>query len=183
MARHPLLVRDAEPADLAELLEVWALSGNGVDHAPGFSAEAAQALANISADPDERLVVCEVDGRVVAAISLRRAPLSPLHTDNVVHSSFLLVRPDHRRHGCAHALLQAAVDWAEEKGIEHVSAITASQSRDANRFLARLGLSPVATVRVAPTAVLRDKLAPAPARSVSRVLAQRRTMRRRTTQA
>lgn len=180
MSRQPTLVRDAQPSDLASLLEVWAESGNGIEHDPGFEAEAAQALANIAADPDERLVVCEIGGKVVGALSLRRAPLGPLHTENVVHSSYLLVRPAFRRHGVAHALLEAAVAWAEEKGIDHVTAITASNSRDTNRFLARLGLSPVATIRVATTSALRDRLSPAPVRSVSRVLAQRRSMRRRT---
>lgn len=182
MSRQSTLVRDARPADLPELLEVWSQSGHGVELAPGFDAEAAQSLANIAADADERLVVCEVDGRVVGTLSLRRGPLGPLHLEHVVHSSYLLVLPAFRRHGVAHALLEEAVAWAEEKDIAHVTAITASNSRDTNRFLARLGLSPIATVRVAPTAALRDRLRPAPARSVSRVLAQRRVMRRRTTE-
>lgn len=183
MSRQATLVRDAHPDDVPALLEVWSKTGLGMEQGPGFEVEAAKALANIAADPDERLLVCEVDGRVVAAISLTRAPFSPLHTENVVHSSFLLVLPEFRRQGCAHALLEAAVEWAEDKGIEHVTAITASNSRDTNRFLARLGLSQVATVRGASTAALRDKLRPAPSRSVSRVLAQRRTMKRRTKEA
>jgi GNAT superfamily N-acetyltransferase len=179
MSRNPTVVRDAQPTDLVDLLEVWSQSGHGIDPTPGVEREAAKSLANIAADPDERLVVCEIDGRVVGAISLRRAPLGPLHTENVVHTSYLLVLPGFRRHGCAHALLDAAVAWAEEKDIAHVTAITASNSRDTNRFLARLGLSPIATVRAATTVSLRDKLRPAPGRSVSRVLAQRRSMRRR----
>ena len=180
MSRHATIVRDACADDLPGLLLVWAEAGSGIAHTPGFETEAAQALANITASPDERLLVGEVDGRIVSALSLRHAPLSPLHTENVVHSSYLLVLPEFRRHGCARAMLDAAVTWAEEKGIEHVTAITASNSRDTNRFLARLGLSPVATVRAAQTSVLRDKLRPAPSRSVGRVLAQRRSMRGRT---
>lgn len=179
MSRQPLIVRDARSEDVADLLEVWARAGSGIEHAEGFETEAATALAQIAADPDERLLVAQVDGAVVAALSLRRAPLSPLHTENVVHTSYLLVLPQFRRHGCAHALLEAAVSWAEEKGVEHVTAITSSNSRDTNRFLARLGLAPIATIRGASTIALRDKLSPVPARSVGRVLAQRRSMRRR----
>lgn len=180
MSRSPMLVRDARVEDVSDLLTVWAEAGHGIEIDPAFESEARRALANVSANPEERLLVCETEGRVVAALSLRRAPLGPLHTEDVVHTSYLLVLPQYRRHGCAHLLLEAAVLWAEEKGIEHVTAITASASRDSNRFLARLGLGQVATIRVAATASLRDRLHPAPTRSVGRILAQRRSMRRRT---
>ena len=56
-----------------------------------------------------------------------------------MHTSFLLVLPEYRRHGVAHALLEAAVSWAEEKDIDQVTAIT-DGNRDTNRFFARLGL-------------------------------------------
>jgi GNAT superfamily N-acetyltransferase len=182
MSRQITLVRDARPEDLDDLLKVWSQSGSGIEHADGFEVEAAKALAHIAADPDERLLVGEVDDRVVATVSMRRAPLTPLHTENVVHTSYLLVLPEFRRHGCAHALLEAAAAWAEEKDIAHVTAITPSNSRDTNRFMARLGLSPIAIVRVATTCNLRARLSPAPSRKVSQVLSQRRTMRRRAAQ-
>ena len=56
-----------------------------------------------------------------------------------MHTSFLLVLPEFRRHGVGHALLEAAVSWAEEKDIDQVTAIT-DGNRDTNRFFARLGL-------------------------------------------
>lgn len=182
MSRQVMVVRDALPEDLPGLLKVWSESGSGIEHAESFEAEATKALANLAADPEERLLVGEIDDQVVATLSLRRAPLTPLHTENVVHTSFLLVLPEFRRHGCAHALLEAAAAWAEEKDIEHVTAITASNSRDTNRFLARLGLSTIATVRMASTSTLRARLRPAPSRKISQVLSQRRTMRRRSAQ-
>jgi N-acetylglutamate synthase-like GNAT family acetyltransferase len=98
-----------------------------------------------------------------------------------VHTSYLLVLPAYRKHGFARALLEVAVSWAEEAGVGNVTAITTAQSRDTNRFLARLGLAPVATVRVSTTAALRKKLTPERpgARALGAVLAQRRSMRRR----
>ncbi len=62
----------------------------------------------------------------------------------------------------------------------------ASGSRDANRFLARLALGPLATLRVAPVAAVRARLvAQRPdltttgsGRQLTRVLAARRSMRR-----
>lgn len=181
MSRQQLVVRDAGPDDVDDLLRLWAEAGHGAEQAQS-PAEAAQALANLAADPDERLVVGEAEGRLVAAMHLRRAPISPLHTEQVVHTSFLLVLPEHRRHGHAKALLEAALAWADEKDIHHVSAITSSHLRETNRFMARLGLGTIAHVRVAPTATLRKKLCPGPTagnRNLGQLLAARRSMMRR----
>ena len=58
-------------------------------------------------------------------------------------------------------------------------------SRDANRFMARIGLGPYAVVRVAPTHAVRSRLTayrrPASstgARPLTQVLAARRSLRR-----
>jgi GNAT superfamily N-acetyltransferase len=185
MSRCALEIRDACPDDAAELLDLWSRSGRA-EQAPSRPIdEATRAIAQIAADPDERLLVGLVDGRLVAGVHLRRAPLSPLHTESVIHTSHLVVHPDHRRHGYARALLDAALSWAEEKDVSHITAITNSNSRDTNRFLARLGLGTAWTVRVGSTATMRRKLAPEVIRSqdarrqLGRVLAQRRSIQRR----
>ena len=184
MRRH-VVVRDAVPEDVEALVQLWREAGpGGVDAASRLEDEAPRALAHVLASADERLVVSEEDGEVVAALHLRRAPISPLHLEQVVHTSYLLVMPDHRRHGHARLLLETALSWAEEKGLDHLTAISASNSRDTNRFLARLGLGTVAQVRITGTGSLRKKLSPAArpggsARSIGEVLAVRRSMRRR----
>lgn len=187
MSRNALDVRDARPQDAAGLLRLWSDAGSrGPDlPTPRPVDEASAAIAQIAADPDERIIVGLYAGELVAAIHLRRAAMSPLHTDMVVHSSYLLVLPEHRKHGFARALLDAAVTWAEEKDVSHITAITASGSRDTNRFLARLGLATVATVRVASTSVLRRRISPEAfrpidgRRNLGRLLAQRRSAQRR----
>lgn len=181
MARLPLTIREAVVTDADALLAMWAATGTGIVSLSAQS-EAERAIERVSASALERLVVGELDGRVVAVVHLRRGPMSPLHTEEAVHTSFLLVRQDHRRHGYARALLDVGVTWAEELGLDYVTALTTSASRDANRFLARLGLAATATFRIAPAALLRARLSPAPRLGVaarSQVLAQRRTMRRR----
>lgn len=187
MSRNALDVRDARPEDAPALLKLWTDAGSrGFDApTPRPADEALAALAQIAADPDERVIVGLYEDQLVAAIHLRRAAMSPLHTDMAVHSSYLLVLPEHRKHGFAKALLDAAVTWAEEKDVSHVTAITSSASRDTNRFLARLGLATVATVRVANTGMLRRKLTPEVLRPIDgrrnlgRLLAQRRSVQRR----
>lgn len=181
MARLPLAIRDAEVTDADALLRMWAATGTGIVSLSAES-EAARAIKRVAASALERLVVGEVDGSVVAVVHLRRGPMSPLHMEEAVHTSFLLVQQDHRRHGYARALLDVGVTWAEELGLDYVSALTTAASRDANRFLARLGLASAATFRVAPTALLRSRLSPAQRLGVAargQVLAQRRSMRRR----
>jgi hypothetical protein len=78
-------------------------------------------------------------------------------------------------------MLEAAVTWAEEKDTTLITALTTSGSRESNRFLARLGLGTVATVRVTSAAALRMRLAPRVpgGRSIGHVLAERRLVRRR----
>lgn len=184
MRRH-VVVRDAVADDVEGLVQLWREAGpGGAEAAARVEEEAPLALAHVLASADERLVVSEEDGQVVAALHLRRAPISPLHLEHVVHTSYLMVMPEHRRHGHARLLLETALTWAEEKGLDHVTSIAASNSRDVNRFLARLGMGTVAHVRITTTAALRKKLSPAarPAgggRSISEVLAARRSLRRR----
>lgn len=184
MRRQPMLVRDAGPEDAAVLVQLWVDAGPGIEQAGSLVDDAPRALAHIAADPDARILVGECDGQVVAMLHLRRAPLSPLHLEPVVHTSFLMVLPEFRGHGYGQALLEAAVAWAEEKDIHHVSAIAASNARDVNRFLTRLGLGAVGTIRLATTANLRKKLNPpvpggVRSRRIGQVLAVRRSMRHR----
>lgn len=181
MARLPLTIRDAVVADADTLLGMWAASGTGIVSLSTTN-EAERAIERVAASALERLVVGEVEGGIVAVVHLRRGPMSPLHMQEVVQTSFLLVRQDHRRHGYARALLEVSVGWAEELGLDYVTALTTAASRDANRFLARLGLASTATLRIAPAALLRARLSPGPRLGVAaprKVLAQRRSMRRR----
>ena len=114
-------------------------------------------VARIAEDPDERLVVAEYDGRVAGAVHLRATTLTPLNLEPVVQAISPHVFTDFRRHGVGRELMQAAVAFAEERGIAHVATAAVSGDRDANRFMARLALAPAAILRVAPTAVRRGE--------------------------
>ncbi len=185
MPRPTPQIREAVPEDAAALLELWSATVRGNDTSPRSLEDAEGALATLSADPDSRMLVAEAEGRVVAAVQLSRGPISPLVLEGVVHTSFLLVDPQHRRHGYGHALMEAAVAWAEEKDVAQITAVS-DPTRDTNRFFARLGLVPLAHVRHTTTVALRKKLnsdrgraTPGGNRHLVQVLAQRRSMRRR----
>ena len=190
MFRSSVRVRDAEPADAAALVSIWA---DFSKRTPGElqvtpEAEASTALARIAADPDERLLVGVLDDGVVGAMHLRRTAVSPIHTETAIHTSHLHVLESSRRRGVGRALLEAAVSWAEEKDTAYILAASATNSREANRFMARLGLGQVAVVRGATVPALRVKL-PGEAAAVAQigtradhnlgqVLAHRRSQRR-----
>ena len=191
MSRHAVQVRDARPDDATALVEVWSApvartSEREPTRPPEEEAEAS--VARIAADPDQRLLVGCLEDQVAGAVQLTRAPLSPLHGDQAVYVLHLQVRDGFRRHGVGRALMEATISWAEEKGTPYVIAAASVTSRDANRFMARLGLGQVAMLRGATVPALRAKLPVDPPtaakvgsrshRNVGQVLARRRSMRR-----
>ena len=186
--RTPVHVREADPDDVDDLVEIWSGRGDQRAFSVPVRHEAAASVARIAADPDQRLLVADIDDQVAGAVHLARAPLSPVHADTAVYVLNLQVLDEYRRHGVGRSFLEAAVTWAEEKGTQHVVAAASASSRDANRFMARLGLGQFAVMRGATVSAMRAKLPlepPAVARlnarshrSVGQVLVQRRSLRR-----
>ncbi len=88
----------------------------------------------------------------------------------VVQMNHFFVLPSARRRGAGRALLAAATAWAEQRGLEGLGVAVYPDSREANRYFARLGFSPVYVHRVAPLAGLKRVLGaavPAAAREES----------------
>jgi GNAT superfamily N-acetyltransferase len=178
MTRPPALLRDAVAGDAPALEAVWGdvLRPTEPD---GRIADLADVLARVADDPDERVVVAEVDDQVVGAVYLGVTTVTPINLEPVVLTVSPHVLPSFRRHGIGRMLVDAAVTWAEERGIAHVATAASASSRDANRFMARLALAPQAMFRVASTTAVRARLRPPRGHhSVSQVLAARRSQRR-----
>ena len=189
MSRVPVLVRDAVESDASEICALW----SGHLHRPaadeGLSREvlAVEAVAATVHDPLTRILVAEVDGELLGSVQLRLGQISPLHTERVVFVNHLQVAKHAERLGIGRALLEAAVTWAEQEGITSLVAAAGANDREANRFLARLGMAQIAVLRGAPVAALRARL-PVPSvamrngarasRSVGQVVALRRSQRR-----
>jgi GNAT superfamily N-acetyltransferase len=185
--RSPVHIRDASRDDAASLVEVWG-TGRGPDGSPPDLQEAAESVERIAADPEQRLLVGSIEDEIAGAVHLTRGPLTPIHRETAVYVGHLQVIDRFRRHGVGRALIEAAVTWAEERNTPHVLAAAAVTSRDANRFMARLGFAQLAVIRGATVAALRAKLPVEPPavarvgtrshRSVGQVLVQRRSARR-----
>lgn len=183
MTRAVVAVRDAIPEDADALCDIWAdFTSEPAGRSRGSVSpeEVRRALHRLTAEPSERLVVGLVEDEPVGVAHLRRSLLSPIHDEDAVHVGYLHVLSGHRRRGVGRSLLEAAADWAEEKDTKHIVASVAANARDANRFLARLGMGQVAVVRAASVVSLRAKLGiPLPVKPVAtNVVAARRLMRR-----
>lgn len=184
MARTHVMVRDAVPDDLPDLVGLWQEllpTSARVERGPGQSAEAAvlERLREVTQSPDRRLVVATVAGEVAGMAVLTFGGVLPLIDQNAVHVHYLHVRDGLRRRGVGHALLAAAASWAEDRGAEQVITALPANAREANRFFARLGFSQTVVRRVTSTAALRRRLAADPLQaSAEEVAARRRALRR-----
>ncbi|MFA6576258.1 MAG: GNAT family N-acetyltransferase [Nocardioides sp.] len=185
MSRSLVSLRCAEVSDAPALAELWADALRRADRSDHI-ADLELVIKKAAASPEQRLLVADQDGDVAGAVLLRVTTLTPINLEQVVQAISPHVFPHYRRHGIGRLLMESAVSFAEELGVAHVGTAASSGSRDANRFMARLGLGPHAMLRLAPTVVVRAKLtAQRPAlaatggrQQLTRVLAARRSMRR-----
>jgi GNAT superfamily N-acetyltransferase len=92
-------------------------------------------------------VVVGVEGEVGALTAVPAMIVNHL----VVDSTF-------RKRGVGRALLAGIVRNADERGIEQVVVSVSTGDRDANRYLARLGFTPLVVRRIASTNSLRRSL-------------------------
>jgi predicted N-acetyltransferase YhbS len=184
MSRSPVMIRPADPADVATLRELWGevMRRGAIDEQ---LSELGRIVAEAAQRDDQMIAVAEVDGQVAGAVFLQATTFTPLNLEPAVLAVSPHVLSDYRRKGVGTALIEAAVRFAEQQGIPHVCTAANPDARDANRFMARLAFSPQATLRAASTSAVRARLTArrprvrqvATARQIDRVLAARRVRR------
>ena len=173
-------VRAAAVADVSVLREVWAdILRRGTDAEQ--EADVMRVLADCAGREDRCVVVAEVEGQVAGAVFIEATTLTPLNLEPAVLAVSPHVLPEFRRRGVGTALMDASTRFAETHGIGTVATAAVASSRDANRFMARLSLTPQATLRAATTSAVRSKLSARRSttrrrgsRQVDKVLAARR---------
>lgn len=186
MSRTPVTVRAAEPSDVASLRELWSdiLRKGGLDEQ---LADVAKVVSTADERDDQCVAVAEIDGELAGAVYLEASTFTPLNLEPAVLAVSPHVFPQFRRKGVGSALMEAACRFAEQHGIAHVQTAAAAESRDANRFMARLSLAPQAMLRAATTSAVRARLpqsrqvthAATSRQRIDRVLAARRIRRER----
>lgn len=183
MSRSWVSMRDAEPGDAGFLTDLWGPSMRRAD-VEQQATDVHRLLEETRACATQRIVVALHDGEPAGAVLLRLDTASPINLEPVLRVAAPSVLPRVRRHGVGRALMECAVAFAEEQGATSVGAAATAGSREANRFMARLGLSPSVTYRLAPTARVRSRLTsmradlPSAHRTGRGVVLARRSMRR-----
>lgn len=165
MSRMNVRVRPADLADipgLVSLTQSLDLSSGLFSGRPLLDSAAdhlGQRFAEILHEGARALLVAVDElGGIVGLLVARHDEVGAIDLTPVLHVSHLMVAPKHRRRGVGRMLLTAAVHLADEREVEHVLATAGSGSREANRYLARLGFAPLVMHRIAATSVLRRAL-------------------------
>lgn len=183
MSRTPVNVRTADVSDASALRELWneILRRGSVEEQV---ADVRRVIADCEGREDRCIAVAEFDGELAGAVFLKATTLSPLNLEPTVMAVSPHVLPAFRRRGVGTALIEAAARFAETQGVGTVATAAMANSRDANRFMARLALTPQATLRAATTSAVRAKLSARRSvtrqrgsRHIDKVLAARRVGR------
>lgn len=186
MAHHGTQVRLAEPADIAQLvelcLEARAESTVGSQLCTPDPAVLASQLGVFSSSGDGRLLVALLDGVPAGLLLARIVGPGPFTDETTVHVEAIFVGGQQRRRGVGHALLAELLTLADAAGARYVYAVPLPGARGMQRFLARLGFAPAAAHRVATVQSLQRRLAPARrtmprARGLEHLIARRRVAR------
>ncbi|ADB32151.1 GCN5-related N-acetyltransferase [Kribbella flavida DSM 17836] len=175
-----IAVRDARPEDAADLVTLWGEMALGTAHQRVLTAPTPESvltsIERLATDPGGRLVVGELEGRLSGMAYLRRTPVSPLHAEVTMTVEYLHVADHARRHGLGKALIAEAAAWAEHENCPYLGVVAPAVAREANRFLARLGLGQAAVLRFAGTHTVRRRLAAEHAPNLLALLSSRRSV-------
>jgi len=151
----PLAVRPAHFDDLPVVVELrFALLREYRDHPlygilhPDAAARAQELYRNQLASPDEMILLAERAGRAVGILRCVDTPASPLmRPDRYCYVSSAYVRPSERQRGVLRALLDAAEEWCEARGLTEMRLHNSSSSPVAVQAWSALGFEVVEQVR------------------------------------
>ncbi len=149
----PALVTLAETIKIAESMFPGRLKGPERDErlAQRFSALIASARRTVLTAFDEA-------DQLVGFVVVLEDEVAPIDPTPVLQVGRLMLGAGAQQEAIGRSLLAAVVRLADEREIDHVVATATYQSRDSNRYLARLGFAPVAIRRIASTSGLRRSL-------------------------
>ncbi|WP_438008706.1 GNAT family N-acetyltransferase [Sorangium sp. So ce321] len=136
-------IRRAVEADLPTVIHLFSIPDEGnlkTDHpGPPLDPRYREALAAIAEDPNNALLVAEVEGRVVGAFHLTIIQYVANHGGRVAQVENVIVDPSQRSRGVGEVMMRWAIDEARRRGCFRVQ-LTSNKTRlRAHRFYQRLG--------------------------------------------
>jgi GNAT superfamily N-acetyltransferase len=162
--RPSLDVRRAVPDDVEDLLQLWLEARHevvplGRSMLVGSPEAARPLLLQALGAGEVEVLLAHLERRPAGFVIVRAGRLTPMCEARVLEIDHLFVTRELRRHGVGRALLMGVAAAAERRGAEQVVSNAAPMARDTQRFFARLGFSPLVTLRAAPTGTLVRRLA------------------------
>jgi GNAT superfamily N-acetyltransferase len=132
--------------DLDTAVELGAVIDRAQALGPSFSMELGgderAELDETLNDPEVRYFLAEAEGRPVGQCITFPLPARRGSFDATLHLSAVAVREDHRGHGVATALVDAALDRARRHGFRYAETNWRVTNRDAARYWTRYGFRP-----------------------------------------
>jgi GNAT superfamily N-acetyltransferase len=186
VTRSHITVRAAGESDVAALVVLWEeLKRYGALN-PRLAAltddrRIEDRVRRLISRPTSRILLASIADEPVGMAMLTTVPLGALNETACVQVEYTVVAEGYRRRGVGRALMGAAACYAEDIGADQVTVSVSPMSREANRFYAQLGLTPLSVRRVAPASALRRRIATLehapsnPERAVRRTLGTRTT--------
>jgi ribosomal protein S18 acetylase RimI-like enzyme len=139
-----MIVRDARPTDVSG---VHRLIGQLAD-APDEAAFGAR-FENVLATDDHRIIVAEVEGKMVGVLHMFERPALEKPCEAIVQA--LVVDSDARSSGVGEALMREAEAWAQSRKLPSVSLYSRVDRKRAHAFYERIGY------RIKATSVRMDR--------------------------
>jgi GNAT superfamily N-acetyltransferase len=164
VTRSHITVRAAAESDLAEVVVLWSELKHCGALTPRLAALADERhiedqVRRLIVRPSCQVLLATLSSQVVGMAMVSTVPLGALSETPCLQVEYTVVKEKFRRRGVGRALMAAAAAYAEEVGADQVTVSVSPLSREANRFFAQLGLTPLAVRRVAPAGALRRRIA------------------------
>ncbi|WP_018352928.1 GNAT family N-acetyltransferase [Longispora albida] len=136
-----MIFRDAVPADLPAILALMADDILGASREIPCGPQHKKALADITADPRNRMIVVEREGELIGCAQLTYIPgLSRNASERALIES-VRIRSDLRGQGLGQQLFEWLIAEATAHGCTLVQLTTDKRRTDAHRFYDRLGFT------------------------------------------
>ncbi|MBW2493748.1 MAG: GNAT family N-acetyltransferase [Deltaproteobacteria bacterium] len=140
-------IRGADARDLDRVAALCiALSEHHASADPLFSlrpdaeAEIGRLLAAILCDPEAAIFVCERDGELLGFCTVRIDRAPPIQREvRRAEIADLMVRAHERRRGIGRGLVECALAWVRERGVERCEVRVASLNAEGQQFWRSLG--------------------------------------------